>query len=82
MSGTEEIEFGKTNIKYRVDQDATKMIGQNIVNHEGDELGTIGNFLITDTNNVEYAIISIGDFLSIGEKLVAVPKINLQLNNN
>lgn len=82
ISGTEEVEFGKANLKFRVDQDAAKMIGQDVVNHEGDEVGTIENLLITDTDNVEYAIISVGGFLGIGEKLVAVPKINLQLNKD
>lgn len=82
LSGTNEVEFGEAKLKYRVDEDAAKMIGQDVVNKEGDEIGTIDNILITDTDtgNIEYAIISVGGFLGIGEKLVAVPKTNLQFN--
>ncbi len=80
MSGMNEVEFGEANLKYKVDEDAAKMIGQDVVNKEGDEIGTIDNILITDTDNVEYAIISVGGFLGIGDKLVAVPKTNLQFN--
>jgi sporulation protein YlmC with PRC-barrel domain len=80
LSGTNEVEFGEAKLKYRVDEDAAKMIGQDVVNQEGDKIGTIDNILITDTDNVEYAIVSVGGFLGIGEKLVAVPKINLQFN--
>lgn len=80
LSGTNEVEFGEAKLKYRVDENAAKMIGQDVVNQEGDEVGTIDNILITDTDNVEYAIVSVGGFLGIGEKLVAVPIINLQFN--
>lgn len=80
MSGTKEVETSDGGPKFRVDQDAAKMIGEDVVNQEGDVVGKIENLIITGTDNVPYAILSVGGFLGIGDKLVAVPKTNLQYN--
>ena len=77
-----EIEFGSAKLKYRVDEDAAKMIGKDVVNQEGEEVGSIENMLITDTDNVQYAILSVGGFLGVGEKLVALPINNLQFDKD
>lgn len=77
-----EIEFGDAELKYRVSEDAANMIGKDVVNQEGEDVGSIDNMLITDTDNVQYAILSVGGFLGLGEKLVAVPTNNLQLNKD
>ncbi len=80
MNDTKEAGSSDSGTNFRVDEDAAKMIGENVVNQEGDAVGTIENLLITETDNVPYAILSVGGFLGIGEKLVAVPKTNLQYN--
>ena len=38
-----------------------------VLTTKGDEVGTIENFLISDTANVEYSILSVGRFHGIGE---------------
>lgn len=77
-----EIEFGDAELKYRVSEDAANMIGKDVVNQEGEDVGSVENMLITDTDNVHYAILSVGGFLGLGEKLVAVPINNLQLDQD
>ena len=77
-----EVEFGGANLKYRVDKNAAKMIGKDVVNQDGEEIGSVENMLITDTDNVQYAIVSVGGFLGIGDKLVAVPTNNLQFDKD
>jgi sporulation protein YlmC with PRC-barrel domain len=69
-------------VKYRVSEDAAKMIGKDVVNQKGEDVGSIENMLITDTDNVQYAILSVGGFLGLGEKLVAVPLNNLQFDKD
>jgi hypothetical protein len=78
----ETIEFGKADLKYRVDKDVDKLIGQDVVDSQGDTFGSVENMLISDPYNVQYAIISVGGFLGIGDKLVAVPVKNLHLNKD
>ncbi|MCP5241909.1 MAG: PRC-barrel domain-containing protein [Burkholderiales bacterium] len=58
------------------------MIGKDVVNQDGEEIGSVENMLITDTDNVQYAIVSVGGFLGIGDKLVAVPTNNLQFDKD
>jgi sporulation protein YlmC with PRC-barrel domain len=52
---------------------ATKLIGSNIYNKEGEKIGEVDDFIIGSDNNVSLAVISVGGFLRIGNRLVAVP---------
>ncbi len=80
--GANETESSDGAVKYRVSEDEAKMIGKDVVNQEGEDVGSIDNMLITDTDNVQYAILSVGGFLGLGEKLVAVPLDNLQFDKD
>jgi sporulation protein YlmC with PRC-barrel domain len=82
VHSSEEIEFGSVDLTYRVDKDVDKLIGKDVVNNKGDTLGTVDNFLISDPENIQYAIISVGGFFGIGDKLVAIPVKHLQLNKD
>lgn len=77
-----QTELGGAELKYRVSEDAAKMIGKDVFNQEGEDVGSIDNMLITDTDNVQYAILSVGGFLGLGEKMVAVPINNLQFDKD
>jgi sporulation protein YlmC with PRC-barrel domain len=46
---------------------------QDIYNREGEKLGTVTDLLLAPDGRVNAAIVSIGNFLGIGEKRVAVP---------
>lgn len=50
-------------------------------NHEGQDLGKIEDFMIdTETGEVEYAVLSFGGFMGVGDKLFAVPLQAMQLD--
>ena len=53
---------------------ASSMIGTDVVSPKGDSLGDIKEVVIDPrTGRVAYAVVSFGGFLSIGEKLFAIP---------
>ena len=53
---------------------ATTIIGDHVKNGAGDDLGKIEDLMInTETGDVEYAVLSFGGFLGVGNKLFAVP---------
>lgn len=53
---------------------ASSIIGTNVVNPEGDSLGNIKEIVIDPRiGRVAYVVVSFGGFLSMGEKLFAIP---------
>jgi sporulation protein YlmC with PRC-barrel domain len=53
---------------------ASAMIGTDVVNAKGDNLGDVKEVVIDPrTGRVAYAVVSFGGFLGMGEKLFAVP---------
>ena len=53
---------------------ASNIIGTSVVNPKGDSLGDIKEVVIDPrTGKVAYAVVSFGGFLSMGEKLFAIP---------
>jgi sporulation protein YlmC with PRC-barrel domain len=53
---------------------ATTMLGDNVLNAEGENLGEIEEFMIDlDDGRVAYAVLSFGGFLGLGDKLFAIP---------
>ena len=62
---------------------ASKLIGMNVRNAQGEDLGEI-NDLVIDVNNerVHYAILAFGGFMGMGEKLFAYPVRVLSMGAN
>ena len=52
---------------------ASEFIGETVRNGKGDEIGSVDDLILNRGNKVLYAVISVGGFLGIGDKLVAVP---------
>ncbi len=53
---------------------ASSIIGTDVVNTKGENLGDIKEVVIDpSTGKVAYAVVSFGGFLSMGEKLFAIP---------
>jgi len=53
---------------------ASSIIGTDVVNPKGDSLGDVKEVVIDPrTGRVAYAVVSFGGFLSMGEKLFAIP---------
>ena len=59
---------------------ASKIIGATIVNEAEEKVGTIDDLIVSRTDRIPYAVISVGGFLGVGKKLVAVPMANLQFS--
>lgn len=55
-----------------------EVLGSSVVNANGEEIAEIED-LVVDQNQTHYAILSVGGFLGIGDKKVAIPLDQLQL---
>ena len=72
---TVTVDVTKINNGYR----ASKIIGSNVVNAADEKIGTVDDLLVGRDDSVFYAIVSVGGFLGIGTKLVAVPFETLKI---
>ena len=52
---------------------ASKLIGMDVQNTNGDDLGEVEDVVLDVHGNVRYLALSFGGFLNIGDKLIAVP---------
>ena len=60
---------------------ASKLIGDPVVNPRGENLGKIEDLVIDPkTSRIDYAVLSFGGFLGMGDKLFAVPMQALKLS--
>jgi sporulation protein YlmC with PRC-barrel domain len=60
-------------------QRASKLVGAAVVNNKDERIGTIDDLVVSPEDKVTYAILSVGGFVGIGSKLVAVPFNVLQM---
>ena len=58
---------------------ASKLIGSAVYNDQNQKIGSIDDLILTRDDKVVMAVISVGGFLGIGGKLVAVPYSQLRL---
>lgn len=58
---------------------ASDLIGVAVVNQQNEKIGTLDDLLIEKENQVALAVISVGGFLGVGDKLVAIPYQDLQI---
>ncbi len=60
---------------------AATIIGDKVVNAEGEQLGNIRDLVIDlDDAQIAYAVLSFGGFLGLGDKLFAIPLEALTFN--
>lgn len=52
---------------------ASEIIGSNIYNEDNDSIGEVDDLIVRPGGDVPVAVISVGGFLGIGAKLVAIP---------
>lgn len=64
------------------DSYAKKMMGMDVVNNNDENIGVIEDIALDNKGKAEYAIVSVGGFLGVGDKLVAVPYTELRMNQN
>lgn len=58
---------------------ARDLIGRDVVNAAGREVGEIDDIVMNEQDNAIYAIVGVGGFLGLGEKDVAIPFEQLRL---
>jgi len=51
---------------------ASKVIGSNVLNEANETIGTIDDLLVTADGKEPYAVLSVGGFLGLGDRLVVV----------
>lgn len=52
---------------------SSKMVGLSVYNDSNEKLGSISDLLLDKNGNIQAAVIGVGGFLGVGERLVAVP---------
>jgi putative membrane protein len=57
-----------------------EVLGSSVVNENGEEVGTIEDLVVKD--EAHYAVLSVGGFLGLGEKNVAIPLDELKLGED
>ncbi len=70
----------QTIAKYKVDVTSvstgyrgSKLVGAPVVNENNERIGIVDDLIVSRTDKVVYAIVAVGGFLGVGDKLVAVP---------
>lgn len=56
-----------------VGERASKLIGAPVYNDQDERVGTIDDLIVSLDRKVTYAVVSVGGFLGIGKRLVAIP---------
>jgi len=60
---------------------ASKVIGAKVVNEAKEVVGKIDDLIITPTEKVPFAIISVGGFLGVGSKYVVIQASSLEIHS-
>ncbi|HJQ55260.1 MAG TPA: PRC-barrel domain-containing protein [Vineibacter sp.] len=58
---------------------ANAVIGSSVRNRAGEKIGTIDDLLMDSDSKLKFAVLSVGGFLGIGDRLVAIPMSDLQM---
>jgi sporulation protein YlmC with PRC-barrel domain len=59
---------------------ASKLIESDVYNDTGDEVGELNDIILSADGKASFAILEIGGFLGIGDRLVAVPFESLKID--
>ena len=60
---------------------ASKLVGSTVVNEANETVGTIDDLIVTSSEKVPFAVLSVGGFLGVGSKYVVVPFSSLQVKD-
>jgi sporulation protein YlmC with PRC-barrel domain len=62
-----------TDESFKGDWRASKVVGLNVYNAQNENVGSINDLLMDKSGGIKAAVISVGGFLGMGARLVAVP---------
>jgi sporulation protein YlmC with PRC-barrel domain len=60
---------------------ASRMIGAPVWNDKNDKIGTVDDLIVSPNDRVLFAVLSVGGFLGINRRLVAVPYSELKVDD-
>lgn len=60
---------------------ASRMIGTAVLNDKNEKIGTVDDLIVSPNDRVLFAVLSVGGFLGINRRLVAVPYSELKVDN-
>lgn len=60
----------------------SKVVGSNVVNEANETVGKIDDLIVTTSEKVPYAILSVGSYLGLDKKYVVVPASSLEVKDN
>jgi len=66
-------EASTTDASFKGDWRASKVVGLNVYNAQNENVGSINDLLMDKSGSIKAAVISVGGFLGMGARLVAVP---------
>ena len=52
---------------------ASKLMGASVYNEQNEKIGTIDDLIISPDRSLSFAVLSVGGFLGLGGRLVAIP---------
>jgi hypothetical protein len=64
-----KVDVVKVSTGYR----ASKVLGSSVVNEAGDTVGKIDEIIVGPDGKAPFVVLSVGGFLGVGDKLVALP---------
>ena len=59
----------------------SKVVGSTVLNEANETVGTIDDLIVTPTEKVPFAVLSVGGFLGMGSKYVVVPFSSLEVQD-
>ncbi|MDR3517473.1 MAG: PRC-barrel domain-containing protein [Azospirillaceae bacterium] len=59
----------------------SRVVGSTVVNEAQEIVGRIDDLIVTPTEKVPFAVLSVGGFLGVGSKYVVVPYSSLQVKD-
>jgi hypothetical protein len=59
----------------------SKVVGSTVFNEANENIGTIDDLIVTPSEKVPFAVLSVGGFLGMGSKFVVVPYSSLQVRD-
>ena len=62
-----------SNTSFHGDWRASKVVGLNVYNEKNENVGSINDLLMDKSGSIKAAVISVGGFLGMGARLVALP---------
>lgn len=71
--------LGESRHQQKAPDQSASLVGQSVVDASGQEVGTVEE-VVTGDDGSELAVLSVGEFLGIGEKKIAVATSELQPN--